>query len=308
MGRPGGPQTIHQGRQTGGHALSKGFFPAAEPLQPQLHPRKAPGFSVASAWTDSLQTSRARKMTLHREADEPIMDGQIVFCHGCPGSPRDADLACPPEWRVSAPDFLTTRDPVGAGIRAVSDAAQATGKKVTLVGFSIGAMLAIKIARGLPQAVGALVLLSPAAPLQLGDYLGRMSGRAVFDLARKRPGALGVLAFAQSLAVRAAPDAVLQHMFREVSRTERQLLANTAFRRQFVASLASSLGIGRTTYAELLRSYVADWRSTPQASFGGQQDDRNRLQRFRTRTTVREQETSQRQVGSVLISQLRGTS
>jgi len=189
------------------------------------------------------------------------MGRQIIFCHGCPGSPKDAALAFPKEWAVIAPDFLKVPNPIETGLHAVSGAVEASGDKVTIVGFSIGAMVAIKIARRSPENVGAIVLLSPAAPLQLGDYLERMAGRPVFELARKWPSALHGLAIVQLLALRLAPLVVLRQLFRDVGATERRFVADAAFRRHLIEGLASSLGAGRANYVELLRSYVADWRS-----------------------------------------------
>lgn len=189
------------------------------------------------------------------------MSEPIVFFHGCPGSQRDATLACPEAWPVFAPNLFDPADPVEAGVVAISQAVNTTGGRVTLIGFSIGAMVAIKVATRCPDAIRSIVLLSPAAPLQLGNYLDRMAGRPVFELARKGPSALRLLVFAQRLAVRVAPAALLKQLFRDVSAKERDLLKDPMFRKGLIHGLASSLGAGQEGYIALLRLYVADWQS-----------------------------------------------
>jgi pimeloyl-ACP methyl ester carboxylesterase len=64
---------------------------------------------------------------------------------------------------------------------------------VHLVGFSIGALAATKIAAFDPEQVSKLTLISPAAPLQLGTFLEDMAGKPIFEMAIKRPGVLALV-------------------------------------------------------------------------------------------------------------------
>ena len=95
----------------------------------------------------------------------------IYFCHGVPGGPEDASLLG--IEGVAAPDLFA------AAPLAQFDAATAGAPdgSVHLVGFSIGAMVALRLAASRPDKVGKVTLISPAAPLNLGDFLPAMAGK-----------------------------------------------------------------------------------------------------------------------------------
>ena len=60
------------------------------------------------------------------------------------------------------------------------EGAEPSSGKVRVVGFSLGAFSALRLAALKPQWVKELILISPAAPLETGEYLDRMAGAPVF--------------------------------------------------------------------------------------------------------------------------------
>ncbi|MEP3845479.1 MAG: alpha/beta fold hydrolase [Paracoccaceae bacterium] len=81
---------------------------------------------------------------------------KVLFCHGMPGSQKDADLLCAanPNAEVIAIDLLSfppeSMDLAFANALGTKSIATHQGG-ISLVGFSIGAMAAIKIAAAHPQ-------------------------------------------------------------------------------------------------------------------------------------------------------------
>ncbi|MEO9685726.1 MAG: alpha/beta hydrolase [Tateyamaria sp.] len=183
----------------------------------------------------------------------------VVFCHGMPGSVRDASLlqGANPEVNVIALDLLRLGPEevnLLKSIRKLSD-----GQKIHLVGFSIGAMVAIKIAASCPELVSNLTLVSPAAPLSTGDFLPDMAGKIVFDLAMKRPKMLRAITWVQGLTARLAPSILINALFAKSGPLERQLLKDPSFKEDMARALYRSFASEPGTYLTYVSSYVADW-------------------------------------------------
>ncbi|CUH80413.1 alpha/beta fold hydrolase [Tropicibacter naphthalenivorans] len=183
------------------------------------------------------------------------MAGSVLFCHGMPGSAADARLlaAGNPEWRVvplalldHAPGDVVKALPGGHGPAHV-------------VGFSIGAMAAMRLAAQVPERVERLTLVSAAAPLSLGDFLPHMAGKPVFEMAMRRPRALAAMTWGQGALGRVAPGAMIKALFAQAGEMERTLLADPEFRAVLTAGFSESFGAKRAAYLDYLRAYVSDW-------------------------------------------------
>jgi pimeloyl-ACP methyl ester carboxylesterase len=139
----------------------------------------------------------------------------------------------------------------------------ATGREpCVLVGFSLGAMWALKLAALRPERVSRIVLVSPAAPLELGKFLPSMAGRAVFETAQRGLWPLSALSFVQSLVTRWAPEMLLTGMFQGSAKAELDLSQEPAFRRALLASLRTCLTQHRKAYHRELLDYVRPWAAT----------------------------------------------
>ena len=123
---------------------------------------------------------------------------QIVYFHGQPGSPDELTLVSavglPPG--LFAPDRAVDRPdlPLGPWLDHLTATvlARYPAGPIRLVGFSLGAFMAIEVALRIADREVRLDLVSPAAPLGLGDFLPDMAGGPVFGLAARNPGLFGL--------------------------------------------------------------------------------------------------------------------
>ncbi len=137
--------------------------------------------------------------------------------------------------------------------------AQNDGQAFHVVGFSIGAMAALRLAAARPERVARVTVVSPAAPLPLGDFLPDMAGAPVFKLAMKRPGVLRMLTAAQGLLARNAPGVLIKQLFAKCGVQERALLEDPQFVAALTEGMHNSFVMHRAGYLAYLAAYVADW-------------------------------------------------
>lgn len=128
-----------------------------------------------------------------------------------------------------------------------------------VVGFSIGAMAALRLAAARPEQVAKVTVVSPAAPLSLGDFLPGMAGAPVFKLAMKRPSVLRLMTAAQGLLARKAPGVLINQLFAKCGAQERALLRDASFVACLKAGMRKSFGQHRDGYLAYLAAYVHDW-------------------------------------------------
>ena len=190
----------------------------------------------------------------------------IVFCHGMPGSPSDYELLLeknPAATFIPLALLEGSANTVEATIPQALDTniSGTTAEKIHLVGFSIGAMVAIKIAATHPERVSRLTLVSPAAPLQLGDFLPVMAGKPVFDLAMNRPRVLRAVTALQGIATRIAPGVLIKSLFSKCGPEEQALLKDQAFQTIIRKALSDSFVQHPKAYLRYISAYVADWRN-----------------------------------------------
>lgn len=189
---------------------------------------------------------------------------RIVYLHGLPGSVEEARAAL---GTTSLPAGVQVLDRLGATGHAYEAALLSAfdadvREPCVLVGFSLGAMSALTLAALRPGRVSRVVLVSPAAPLELEDFLPSMAGRAVFETARRGRWPLSALSAAQSLAMRWAPDMLIAGMFQGSARAELDLSKQPAFRQALLSSLRTCLTARRTPYHRELMAYVKPWAAT----------------------------------------------
>ncbi len=192
-----------------------------------------------------------------------------AYFHGQPGAPLELGILpqLPPD--VFAPDRARDRPELSAGAY-YDHLAQEIRRRwpdgpLRLAGFSIGAFVACEVALRLADRDLALDLISPAAPLGLGDFLPHMAGGPVFRLARDNPLAFRVLTWAQGLVARGAPDLLLDQLFASAAGEDAGLARSGEFRRILTAAMNRSLGQGAAGYRRDLRAYVR----TPPDRFAG---------------------------------------
>jgi len=186
---------------------------------------------------------------------------RVVYCHGLPGSPEELSAfeTLKPLQHVHALDRLGDHEE--SYEESVVSAFDGTGidEQVTVVGFSLGAMSAVRIAAERACLVRKLILISPAAPLQLGNFLPAMAGRPVFEAAQAGDWALRLFTASQASLVALAPKLAVKTMFRASLDAELDLLASPRFVDVVVCGLRNCLGPHQAAYRRELHAYVRPW-------------------------------------------------
>lgn len=125
-----------------------------------------------------------------------------------------------------------------------------------LIGFSLGAHAALRYASENPW-VTQIDLISPAAPLELGDFLPHMAGRPVFNAARANR--LSLLTHTQALLLRTAPNLFLKMLFQSAPAADQAILNNPIQRKILHDSYRSSILDNRNAYLNAVTNYVKPW-------------------------------------------------
>ena len=187
----------------------------------------------------------------------------IVYFHGAPGAPAELALFGPPPPALIAPDRFVDRPRLAfAGyldVLADDLRTQAGDGRLRLVGFSAGSRVALEIAFRLGHTVSQIDLIAPAAPLQLGDFLPRMEGRAVFTLARDAPGLFPAVVRLQGALAAFAPRALFDIVFAHPAGEDAALARDPAFAAAAIAMMRRSLGAGAAGYRRELVDFVRPW-------------------------------------------------
>ena len=120
-------------------------------------------------------------------------------------------------------------------------------------------MSAVHIAARRGLLVRKLILIAPAAPLQLGNFLPDMAGRLVFEAAQAGDWALRLFTALQSSLVALAPELAIKMMFRASPDADLGLLASPRFVDVLVCGLRTCLGQRQAAYRSELHAYVQPW-------------------------------------------------
>ncbi len=139
---------------------------------------------------------------------------------------------------------------------------QAAGKKVDVIGFSIGAFIALQTCRYLGNGVRNLHLISAAAPLDAGVFLENMAGKQVFQLAKTAPILFVLLSYWQGLLALLFPKTLFRLLFASAAGGDKALAVDHEFRSSITKVLRSCF-IGRVQgYVRDVRAYVQPWKNT----------------------------------------------
>ncbi|WP_309752216.1 alpha/beta hydrolase [Novosphingobium sp.] len=189
--------------------------------------------------------------------------------HGLPGSPDELTLAGKGSaWLdpalVLAPDRNSASADTAGGITGLAQqiAGWAGAEPVTLVGFSLGGAMALRLAPLLAERVARIHLIAPAAPLSLGNFLPDMAGGALFGLARDRPRLFALLCRVQALGARFAPALLVKALLADTRGGDAELAREPAFRALLGTMLGQTFANGGAAYRAEIADYVGDWERT----------------------------------------------
>jgi pimeloyl-ACP methyl ester carboxylesterase len=188
-----------------------------------------------------------------------LTDTTPLYFHGLPGHP-DELTALEPSIKIAAHTRMECRgEPLNFDGMATHISKETQGQPLHLIGFSMGAMTALRLAARLPEQTVKVDLISPAAPLNIGDFLSKMAGKPIFQAAAKSQGALDRLVALQKFALRVAPNAFLSMLFNGVCEDEHALLKEPPVRKAIISGLKYSILDNTARYKSELRHYTAAW-------------------------------------------------
>ena len=136
----------------------------------------------------------------------------------------------------------------------------AGSEPVSLVGFSLGGAMALRLAGHLGDRVAGIDLIAPAAPLTLGNFLPHVAGGALFTLARDYPRLFAIAARGQALAARFVPGLLAKALLGDTRGGDVELARDPAFRALLCSILGQTFAAGGKGYRAEIAAYVADWQ------------------------------------------------
>jgi pimeloyl-ACP methyl ester carboxylesterase len=194
----------------------------------------------------------------------------VIYFHGAPGSPEECSIfdGLAKEYGLNIVCFdrfaidtsLKNKDYYKFLASAISDKAQ--GKKVDLIGFSIGCHTAIETSVYLDSSVRNLHLISAAAPLDAADFLDDMAGKMVFTLAMKRPTIFILLSYWQTLIAKIAPNVLFNLFFGSAKGEDETLSKSSVFKRYITPILAYCFSKNVKGYIRDIKQYVTHWNGS----------------------------------------------
>ncbi|MDO9046733.1 MAG: alpha/beta hydrolase [Methylobacter sp.] len=195
----------------------------------------------------------------------------VIYFHGAPGAPEECaifDFYAKEQGLTFICFDRFSGDYSIAGeayyqLLAQEISKQAAGKQVDVVGFSIGAFIALQTCRYLGSGVVRnLHLISAAAPLDAGVFLEAMAGKQVFQLAKTCPVLFVLLSYWQGLLALLFPNALFRLLFASAAGGDKALSVDHEFQSSITKVLRSCF-IGRVQgYVRDIRAYVLSWKDT----------------------------------------------
>ncbi len=192
-----------------------------------------------------------------------MSDPFIVYLHGFPGGPAELNLFDPmpdltaalfaPDRAADAPLLSTAGyfDELSQRVALLS-----AGRPVHLIGFSLGARVALELAARMAKQVADVTLISAAGPLDGTDHLQLMAGRAVFGLASARPRLFGHVTGAQGWLGRCYPGLLRRAL---LGKNGEIGLDVPGFEGRIAAMLQHCFAQGTAAYQREVRAYVQPW-------------------------------------------------
>lgn len=194
----------------------------------------------------------------------------IIYFHGAPGAPEECAIFDKHGKEHALRFICFDRFSADAALNGEAYyqrlAAEISGKAaempVDIIGFSLGAFVALQVCRYLPDEVRSLHLISAAAPLEAGDFLDSMAGKQVFRLAKVCPALFMALSYCQGLLAARYPKALLHLLFAGAAGKDRELAADGDFQSVIIKVLRTCINGRIKGYARDITAYVHPWAST----------------------------------------------
>jgi pimeloyl-ACP methyl ester carboxylesterase len=127
---------------------------------------------------------------------------------------------------------------------------------VDIIGFSIGSHVALEVSAILGHQVRQIHLVSAAAPISSGDFLGQMAGGLVFRLAMQKPLVFSLLTQYQRFMALIAPTILVRMLFSSSTGKDKELARLPDFKRYITPVLKRCFQDRTNGYIRDIEFYV----------------------------------------------------
>ncbi len=193
-------------------------------------------------------------------------DGRlVVYFHGAPGTIEECaifeshakehnlKMICFDRFAIdSTVDRETYFSDLAKEVRIKAD-----GASVDIIGFSIGAYVALEVSALLLDSVRHLHLVSAAAPLSGGDFIDKMAGGLVFKLAKEKPFIFSLLTQYQRLMAYLVPSVLTRMLFASAEGKDKALSKEAGFKNYITQVLRRCFLSRSEGYIRDVKFYVA---------------------------------------------------
>jgi pimeloyl-ACP methyl ester carboxylesterase len=192
-------------------------------------------------------------------------DGQlVVYFHGAPGGVEECSIFDSDAKTHNLNVICFDRFAIDSSLDRKSyyqDLAnqiciKACGKPIDLVGFSVGAHVALEVSAILNDQVRQTHLIAAAAPLNAGDFIEKMAGGLVFEWAKKRPFIFLLLTQYQRILALLAPKILFNILFASAIGKDKVLSKQKNFRRYITPVLQHCFKSRTSGYMRDINYYV----------------------------------------------------
>lgn len=184
----------------------------------------------------------------------------IFYFHGAPGSIEDGkwfeEIANSSYIGICAINHLGFDGHyIEKSVQIIKDKSQ--NKRPKIIGFSIGAMAAIKVQKALNN-IADLYLISPAMPLNDYKIAKKMAGFVVFDNAKNNKIIFDILILISSIIAKIAPKFLINSLFDSAPKIEKELFVKPDFIQNQISAMENAFINHPNSYKKLIIEY-ANW-------------------------------------------------
>ncbi|MEH6518105.1 MAG: alpha/beta hydrolase [Halioglobus sp.] len=192
-------------------------------------------------------------------------DGKlVVYFHGAPGAMEECALFDSHAKKHKLKVICFDRSSIDNSLDRRSYYQQladqirkkADGELVNLIGFSIGAHVALEVGALLNDQVQHTHLVSAAAPLNSGNFIDNMAGGLVFKLAMAKPSIFFLLTQCQRIMAVLAPRMLVRMLFSSAAGKDIELIKCRDFKNYITPVLKHCFQNGANGYIRDIKFYV----------------------------------------------------